>query len=286
MRIVLAAAEEQSFAGAAQRENTSLSAVSRRVAELEQRVGIALFDRHDRGVALTDAGARFVEQLYDVFERLELIALDLEAVGKGTRGLVRISAPMSAISGDLPARIADFMRKHPGIEVQITEETAVAAIHGVTVGDIDMALIPGSPPPPNLLLFPWSEDELVVILPKGHALAGREAVTLEDLADEPFICMPRDSGLFAMYRQKLSAVGRKMKERALTTSFESIRRMVSEGLGISILPGTTVHPYAEKLGLVVLRLDESWSKRPHFFCTREADRCSAATKALLAHLTA
>lgn len=284
LRIILAAAEEQSFAGAAQRENTSLSAVSRRVAELEQRVGIALFDRHDRGVSLTEAGAQFVAQLYDVFDRLEQIAVELEDIGKGIKGVVRVSAPMTAISGDLPATIAAFMTQHPGIDVQITEETSVVAVHGVTVGDLDLALIPASPAPPHLSLFPWYEDELVVILPSGHPMATRDAVRLIDLADEPFIGMPRDSGLFAMYRQKFSAAGRKMRERAHTTSFESVRRMVSVGMGISILPGTAVHPYKEELNLMTVTLDEAWSKRPLSFCARDPERQSAATRLLIAHL--
>lgn len=266
------------------RENTSLSAVSRRVAELEQRVGICLFDRHDRGVSPTEVGAQFVAQLYDVFERIEQIAIDLEEVGKGRRGIVRISAPMTAISGDLPVIIAAFVAKHPGIDVQIAEETSVVAIHGVSVGDLDLALIPSSPAPPNLSLFPWFEDELVVILPRGHAMATRESVQLVDLANEPFIGMPRGSGLFALYRQKFNAAGHKMKERAHTTSFESVRRMVSVGMGISILPGTAVHPYKEELDLLTVRLDESWSKRPLSFCAREPERRSAATKLLIAHL--
>jgi DNA-binding transcriptional LysR family regulator len=285
LRIVLAAAEEQSFAGAAQRESTSLSAVSRRVAELEQRIGITLFNRHDRGVDLTETGSRFVEQVHDVFERLEEIALDLEEIGKGTRGVVRISAPMTAIFGDLPSKIASFLADHPGVDVQISEETAVVATHGVSIGDIDLALIPGLQPPANLILVPWHEDDLVVIMPHGHALAKRESVTLADLVDEPFIGMPRDSGLLSLYRQQMSTIGRKLKERAYTTSFETVRQLVSVGLGISILPGTAAHPYIEALNLVAITLNEDWSKRQLFICAREPELCSAATKLLLAHLT-
>lgn len=284
LRIILAAAEEQSFAGAAQRENTSLSAVSRRVAELEQRIGIALFDRHERGVSLTEAGSQFVTQLYDVFERLEQIAINLEEISQGRRGVVRMSAPMTAISGNLPAQIADFMAKHPGIEVKIAEETAAVAVHSVSVGEIDLALIPGSLCPADLSIFPWFDDNLVVILPRGHALASRESLKLIELADEPFVGMPRDSNLSSLYRHKMSVIGRKLKERAHATSFESVRLMVSVGLGISILPGTAVHPFTAALNLAAVRLDEEWANRPLVFCARNPARRSAATKLLIAHL--
>ena len=83
----------------------------------------------------------------------------------------------------------------------------------------------------------------------------------------------------------MSAAGRKLKERAHTTSFESVRRMVSVGLGISILPGTAVHPYTAALNLAAVRLDEDWASRPLVFCAREPERRSAATKLLIAYLT-
>lgn len=284
LRHILAAAEEQSFAAAAQKEHTSLSAVSRRVAELEQRVGITLFDRHDRGVSLTEAGTRFVQQLYEVFDRLENIALDLEKLRGGTRGIVRVSTPMTGISGDLPSRLAEFLSQNPDVEVEIVEETSIAAMHGVSVGDLDLALVPGTSQFPNLSFIPWIEEELVVILPNGHALADSVSVKLVDLADHPFIGMQRESGLFSLYRQQMNSIGRKLKERAHTTSFESVRQMVSAGMGIAILPADAAYPYAEQLQLVVRELEESWSKRPLVLCMRKPDRRSAATKMLIAHL--
>ena len=284
LRIILAAAEEHSFAAAAQRENTSLSAVSRRVAELEQRIGVTLFKRHDKGVSLTEEGTQFVHQLYEVFDRLEHIALDLEEVRKGVRGVVRVSAPMTATSGNLPTKVAAFMLENPGIEVQFVEETSFAAIHGVSVGDLDLAVIPDTPAAAQLTCLPYFDDELVVVLPSGHALANKQSIRLADLVDEPFIGMPRDSGLSTLYREQMSAIGQTLKERAHTTSFESVRHMVSVGLGIAILPATAANPYAEPLGLVSRKLDEAWSKRQLVLCTREPDRRSAATRLLIAFL--
>jgi len=284
LRLIVAAAEEQSFAAAAQRENTSLSVVSRRVAELEARIGVTLFDRHDRGVSLTDAGKTFVAQLYDVFERLDRIALDLEAVRGGARGIVRVHAHMSATAGELPAKLAAFISLNPGIEVMIVEETSAAAMHAVSVGTADLGLISGTLPPTNLSIIPWLEDELVVILPKGHVLANREPIRLVDLIDEPFIGMQRDSALLSLYRQQVNAMGRNLRERAHATSFESVRHMVSARLGVAILPAVAAYPYAEQLGLVVRKLGESWSRRSLVLCAREPELRSVATKLLIAHL--
>ncbi|WP_162849055.1 LysR family transcriptional regulator [Sphingobium amiense] len=286
LRLIVAAAEEQSFAAAAQRENTSLSAVSRRVAELEARIGVLLFDRRDRGVSLTDAGKTFVSQLYDVFERLDRMALDLEAARGGARGLVRLHAHMSATVGELPAKLAAFTVANPGIEVMITEETSAAAAHAVSVGTADLALISGTLPPSDLSIIPWLEDELVVILPMDHALGGRASIRLEDLIGDPFIGMQRDSALLSLYRQQVHAMGQQLNERAHATSFESIRHMVSEGLGVAILPAAAAYPHADDNAFMVRKLDESWARRSLVLCAREPERRSAATRLLIEHLVA
>lgn len=284
LRLILAAAEEQSFAAAAQRENTSLSAVSRRVAELEGRIGVTLFDRRDRGVSLTEAGKAFVGQLYDVFEHLDRMALDMEAIRGGARGLVRVHAHMSATAGELPRKLAKFAAANPSIDVTIIEETSAAAVHAVSVGTADLGVISGTLPPTNLSVIPWREDELVVILPQGHGLADRESIRLLDLVDEPFIGMQRNSALLSLYRQQTNAMGRTLNERAHATSFESVRHMVSVGLGVAILPAAAAFPYAESLGLSVRKLDESWSRRSLVLCAKEPERRSVATKLLIAHL--
>ncbi len=284
MRIILAAAIEQSFAGAAEREFTSLSAVSRRVNELEQRIGIILFDRHERGVSLTEAGSRFVAQLHEVFDRLEKIAVELEEMRTGKRGIVRISAPMTPSSGKLPDRVMGFLKEHPGIEVQIIEGTATAGIHGVSVGEIDLALVPETSETPNLTFIPFFEDKLVVLLPPEHSLVSRSALRLADLVAEPIIGIQRDSGLSTLYRQQMRAIGEKLKERAQTTSFESVRRMVSVGLGIAIVPETAARPYLEDHKFVIRPLDEEWASRPLVMCARTQERRSVATETFISWL--
>lgn len=284
LRFILTAAEEHSFAAAAQRENTSLSAVSRRVAELEGRIGVTLFDRRDRGVTLTEAGKSFVAQIYDVFEQLDRMALELEAVRGGAQGLVRLHAHMSATAGDLPDRLASFIDANPGIEIVLVEETSAAVVHAVSVGTADLGLISGTIPSAPLTVIPWQEDELVVLLPRDDELVERESIRLEDLIDRPFMGMQRDSALLSLYRQQVHALGWELDERAHATSFESIRHMVALGSGVAILPSTAAYPYVEQFGYVIKKLNESWARRSLMLCMRELDNCSAVCKALISHL--
>jgi DNA-binding transcriptional LysR family regulator len=101
------------------------------------------------------------------------------------------------------------------------------------------------------------------------------------MMNEPFIGMQRDSAIMRLYRQKAEAIGCKVRERAYATGFDSLRKMVAAGLGISILPTAA----AEDVPGTVLRpLAEDWARRKLSICVRDPKLLSAAGKLLLDHL--
>lgn len=280
LQILMAAAEEESFAAAAARANLSLSAVSRRVTDLEARVGVALFARHDRGVSLTPAGSQLVAQLRDLFDLLEVIALDLEATRTGKRGVIRLDTHMSATAGPLPEKLASFRRLYPDIHVQLSEQTSVEVVHAVSIGMADLGMVSGTLPIDNLQLINWHEDELVVVLPLGHRLMDQATVRFADIVGEAFVGLQKDSALLSLYRQHMEVLGHRLNECAHTSSFESVCRLVGAGLGIAIVPALAAHGD----GIGTRPLDESWARRPLMLCMRSADKLSAAAKLLVAHL--
>lgn len=280
LQILLAAAEERSFAAAAARANISLSAVSRRIADVEARIGVLLFVRQDRGVSLTPAGSRLVGQLRDLFDRLETIALDLEATRQGKRGVIRLDAHMSATAGPLPRKLAEFHRLHPDIRVRVNEQTSVEVARAVSIGMADIGMVSGTFAIEDLHLAEWHVDELVVILPPGHPLHERSSIRFADIVGEPFVGLQPDSALLLLYRQKMQALGHALIECAHTTSFESVCKLVGAGLGLSVMPALAVSgPCIESRPL-----EESWARRPLMLCMRDPVRLSAAAKLLVAHL--
>lgn len=284
LRIFMAAAQEHSLVAAGIRENLSASAVSRRISEFEARIGVVLFDRHDRGVTLTDAGKRLGRQLEDLFDLLEQIALDFDTTKSGGRGFVRLNAHMSATAGPLPKKLASFRLLHPDIHVQVSEQTSVEVAHSVSVGMADLGMISGTIPAGDLHVVPWHEDELVVVLPLNHRLLEHERVRFEELIDEPFIGLQKDSALLALYRHHMQALGRRLDERAHTTSFDSVRRLVSAGLGVSILPALASREGEVAESIATRPLDESWARRPLMICLRSLDKASMATRLLIDYL--
>jgi DNA-binding transcriptional LysR family regulator len=279
LRLLIAAVDEGNLAAVAARENIALSGVSRRIMSLEQRWGIQLLHRHDRGVRPTAALETIISRLRGVFQLLDQIADDISAMAAGTRGLIRLNANITAMNGALIISVARFMAIHPSIEVELEEATSVDILHALRVGTCDVGVVSGTVETEGLSAEPWLEDELVAVLPRSNVLANEEVVRFAQLLDHPFIALQRSSALQALYRSQAATIGRTMDERAHVGSFSVVQKLVGLGLGVSILPSIAVH--ADSDGDIIARpLDEVWSRRLLMICT-PPDSVTNATKQFL-----
>lgn len=288
LRVFKAAVEERSLARAAERERLALSALSRRIAEMEARLGTPLLRRHDRGVEPTAAGHALLRHLGPLFDLLDRAFADVEAFAAGARGHVRLHANISAIAGHLPEALAGFLATHPGIEVSLEERFTSDILHAVRTGAADLGLGSGTVRGnlPEVRLIPWREDRLVALLPAGHPLAAQAApLRFADVAAEPFVGLSAASALQQLYRREAEALGVTLRERVGVGSFDGVRRMVEAGLGIAILPDTAADARALGGTLVARPLQEPWARRPLTLCVRaDAEALPAAARLLAAHL--
>lgn len=284
LRVFAAAAREGTLARAADRENIAISAVSRRIADLEWRCGVKLLERHDRGVRATAGGELMLRHVDALFNLVEQMILDMDALRGGDSGQVRVHAHMSAASGLLPACLANFIAQHPMIEISLDVEASHDVVSAIRSGEADLGVVSGTVDGGDLLLIPWVSDELVAILKADHPLAQQDDLTLSDMLSEPFVGVQRDSAIQTLCRSQAAALGLKFHERVHTTGFESVRKMVSLGLGVSILPKEAVTPYVNELGIVARTLKETWAVHPLMLCVRDTAMLSGATRNLLEYL--
>ena len=284
LRLFRAAVEERSLAQAAERENIALSAASRRITDMEARLGTALLRRHDRGVAPTAAGEVLMTHLTTLFDVLDRIGADMDAFASGTRGLVRLYANMSAVAGVLPEALAGFLPAHPGIRLEMEERYTADILHAVATGTADVGLVSGTVRDPGLHFQPWREDRLVVVLPQDHPLCAREAIRFADLDGVPFVAQPPETALQKLYVQHAAAQGVTLREHVRVSGFDGIRRMVEAGLGVAILPAAAALPYAGALRIATRPLQEGWALRPLALCTRAPHTLPAAARVLIAYL--
>jgi len=286
LRLLLAAIDEGNLAKVAAREHISLSAVSRRISDLEARLGVRLLHRHDRGVTPTAAVLMVQGRIRNVFSLLDQVVGDLREVRDGARGVVRLQTHLTATVSVLPERLASFKFAHPDIDVIFDEATSVDIVHAVQAGDCDVGLVSGTVDGGSLTLIPWGADELVVVMPRGHPLEAAQEIRFADLLGLSFIGMTQSTALQKLYREHAASLGRVLDERARVSTFEGVRALVSAGLGIGILPSEFLLPSPTAPAVAWRRLSEPWALRPLMICVRDLEETTAATRLLIDHLKA
>lgn len=188
----LAVAEYLSFHRAALALGTSQSSVSNRIKTLEADLGVILFDRNTRGVRLTEAGRRFVDQVDDAMGILDRAIETAGMQARGETGELRVGVHALTPGCFLDRLLAKFRGEHPGVRLHITEGTARDAQLMVREGKLDAAFMACTHEIPDLHSCVIWRDCLMVALPIGHPLATQIDVEWRQLATETFLV--RNSG--------------------------------------------------------------------------------------------
>lgn len=179
---------------AAERLHVTQPTLSRQVAALERAVGVALFDRRGRALALTPAGEVFASGARDLVRRADELVESARRADRGELGVLRIGFVQSATFEALPSLVGRFRAAWPSVRMEVTAMTTLGQLAALADGTIDVGLLRPPVVAPDLELRTLSHDPLLVALPGGHRLARRRRVSLADLADESFVLYGRESG--------------------------------------------------------------------------------------------
>ncbi len=194
LRYVVAAAERGSFRRAAMALEIRESAVSRRIRDLEDEIGAALFIRHHGGVNLTHAGQRFLYRALRALNEIERAAADAGSFGRGEAGTVRIGIFTSLASGFLSDLLRAYVSANPGVRPDLIEGGPAAHIAAVQRLHLDIAFLTGNPVADGCdVAHLWNERVLAVISSK-HEFASLRAISWMHLRDRHFIVSEDDPG--------------------------------------------------------------------------------------------
>lgn len=163
------------------------SSVSARVKALEEDLGILLFERHARGVRLTEAGRHFVERVAAGVDQLDHAVKTAGMAAAEECGRLRIGIHALIPRSFLANLIRQYREYHPGIEVEITEGTARDAVMRLCAHRLDVAFVAGKPELPDCHTRPIWTEPLVAVLPDSHRLAGQSTITWADLTGDTFL---------------------------------------------------------------------------------------------------
>src|SRR5213079_1218584 len=191
MRILKEVADRGSFSAAAEALSYTQSAISQQIAALEREAGAQLVERSARGVRLTDAGAALVSHADAILARLDAAERELEAIAGLRGGHLRLVAFPSAGASLMPLVVAEFRRRHPGVDLTLEPAEPAEAMDALRSGRCDVALSLEASFEPfaddAIAKTALLDDPMFLVLPGDHPLAHKPNLRLEDLGDEAFI---------------------------------------------------------------------------------------------------
>jgi DNA-binding transcriptional LysR family regulator len=287
LRLFVSVCETGNIARAGEKASIVGSAISKRLAQLEDQVGTPLLVRKRHGVVPTAAGQTLLEHARGMLDGAARIARDMEAYVAGGRGQVRILASVSAMTESLANDVAAFLHqpKHRAIKVDLEERVSPEIVRGVREGLASLGVCWDAADVGTLQSRPYRTDTLCVAVPEGHALAARRKLRFADTLACEHVSLPVNSAVQVMLQRRAAALGRSVNHRVVVTNFEAAMRVVRAGLAISIMPREVAEAGATPpAGLELLPLDEPWAQRRFILCFRDAASLTPAAQLLLDYL--
>lgn len=284
LQFFVAVVEERSIAQAAEKKHIAVSAVSRRISDLEAMLQVDLLHRHQKGIEPTPAGYALLEHARIILGNVAQLEADLMGYKQGLRGHIRLFVNTSATLEFLVDELNRFLTANPFIQIEIEEGISPDIIRAVADNRADIGIFGGNILAPELSVFPYREDRLVVIVPPAHPLAVCGTVSFADLLDYEFVSLEKGSSIDTLCVRAAAELGRQLRRRIRVSGFDAIFRMVGARMGVGVVPFEIIQPRLADTGLVAITLDEPWTRRPLVLGVRDPASLPPATQLLLDHL--
>jgi LysR family transcriptional regulator, cyn operon transcriptional activator len=269
LKVFHAAATTGSFTRAGERMSISQPTVSLHVRQLEAHLGCPLFARQGKRVALSEAGrllAAYCEKIFGLVEAAELAVREL---GGQEQSHLRFGTGATTLIHQLPPVLNLFRERHPGVELIVFAGTTETIVEQVKAQKLDLGLVMLPLSDRDLHATPLCAEELVVVVPDRHPLAGRRRLSVRHLAELQFILFDKQSAMGRLIDRYFADLGVAPRVLMEVENVEAIKSLVEAGLGASVLPEHAVssqvsagrlrrlrvaaRPLRRQLGLVTLK---------------------------------
>lgn len=264
--------QEGSFRAAADRLYITQSAVSQHIKSLETGLGCALFERTPQGVNLTPHGERlfsYAKRIFDLVSEAENALTDVERLGEGK---VHIAATFGISTYLAPDWVSVFRAKYPKLSVAIQGGLPDEVVANVLSGRVELGFVEGLPEPrAGLSITPIESAEQVLVVGVTHPWADKHSTVSRELAEQSFVTRPPQSGGRQWLEQTLTKIGVTPRISAEFDSIEGIKRALSAGMCMSILPRYAVQAELAQGVLREVALSDARLNRP-IVCLCDATR--------------
>lgn len=286
MKLFSAIADECSLTRGATRVFLSPPAASLRLRNLENSLGVRLFDRKPSGVELTHAGHTFLKYATEILHQSESLSTNMSAYANGNKGTFRVLLNTSAIADLSPDLINYFLLDHPEVNIELREDLSVHIIQQLSEGLADIGIVADSVHANALETLPYKTQRLVLIASPSHPLARASSIRLNDLSNVDMITLSSNSAITAFLNDVAQHHGMRLTTRVQVNSFDTIAKLVASNVGVAIVPQTLAENYQHARSVQSVPLDEAWAERKLVICAHRFDRLPGYVKRFIELLRA
>ncbi len=230
-------AKTQHYTRAAEALCITQPTLSHAISQLEQELGLPLFERQGRSVRLTHHGEQFLEYTNQALASLDEGVELLQSVGRG-EGIIRLGFLRTLGVDFVPKLAADFLKQNPGRNIHFIFHTGVTGelLNGLSERRYDLLFASRPSEESGFSSTPVSKQDLVLIVPNGHPLADRQMIDLADTVPYPLICFAKGSGLRDVIMNLYSRIGACPNVAYETEEDQVVAGLVAQGFGIAVVP--------------------------------------------------
>jgi DNA-binding transcriptional LysR family regulator len=256
LKILKEVAYRGSLSSAAEALSYTQSAISQQIAALEAETGMALLERHPRGVSLTAAGQTLVGHAEGILARLDTAEAALSAIAGLRGGRLRMASFPTAGSTLMPLAIANFRAAYPAVELTLAEGEPEEIVPRLRAGELDLALVfefAGEEPlGDDLASSPLLEDPMYLALPREHRLARKSRLRLSDLHGEAWVQTSRASPCARHVVRCCHAAGFEPIVSFETDDYQTVQGLVAAGVGVALIPELALSVVREDIAIRAL----------------------------------
>ncbi|MER0784391.1 LysR substrate-binding domain-containing protein [Pseudomonas aeruginosa] len=252
LRCFLVLAEELHFTRAAARLHIEQPPLSRAIKELEDELGVVLFDRNRRGTRLTAAGVTFSQDIRRLFSVLEQAQENVRAVAAGLSGSLHIAVSDGAIDPRLSTFLARCRAEEPEVEIRLSEVPLSTQLRGLRSGDFMIGFAHTADVGEGIVAEPLWREPLVIAVPARHALLAHKEIPLQELGGHPLVlCDPQAcEGYCRELGRLLQAVEHKLNVVEEVSSLDMMLTLVGAGYGVGLMTATKI-PVSQRPDVVI-----------------------------------
>jgi LysR family transcriptional regulator for metE and metH len=245
LRLLSAIAEQGTLTRAGHVLFLTQSALSRQLADLEKRLGVALFQRSGRRMVLTPGGERLLESGRDILGAVARAEQEVRETARTSKAVLRFATQCYTCYHWLPGTLIEYRRRFPSIEPRIVSAATRRPIPFLLKGQLDLAVVSDPVRDRRVALTPLFEDEFVAVVAADHPWAGRPFVTAAEFADQEVFLYNLKRSESTLFTEVLDPAGTTPRRVSRVELTEAILELVRTGLGVATLARWAVAPYVQ-----------------------------------------